>query len=107
MFYVGFKDNPEEFAYFAELHCTKEGKITKKEIFENPTWENTADANLMHFLHSQVSVISRIHEAVQTGFQSGLEGPKNVQKKLPLSVMNLNNLCGTIKEQYFLQKVTI
>ena len=77
MFYVGFKDNPEEFAYFAELHCTKEGKITKKEIFGNPTWENTADANLMHFLHSQVSVISRIHEAVQTGFQSGLEGPKN------------------------------
>lgn len=35
MFYVGFKDNPEEFAYLAEIHCTKEGKITKQEIQKN------------------------------------------------------------------------
>lgn len=89
MFYVGFKDDPEEFAYLAEIHCTKEGKITKQEIQKKPTWENTTDANLMHFLHTQVAVIARINQVVQAGFQSGVEGQKN--HEIPTGVVSQNS----------------
>lgn len=59
LFYVAFKDNPQEFAFLGELHCTREGKITKLETHENPTWESTKDANLMAFLYQQIEPLAK------------------------------------------------
>lgn len=59
LFYVGLKDNPQEFAYLGEVHCTREGKITRQKTYKNPKWESTKDANLMAFLYQQIQPLAK------------------------------------------------
>jgi hypothetical protein len=59
LFYVGLKENPQEFAYLGEVHCTREGKITKQKTYKNPKWESTKEANLMAYLYQQIEPIAK------------------------------------------------
>lgn len=89
LFYVAFKDNPQKFAYLAEIHCTRNGEITEFNTFKTPTWENTQDSNLMEFLYQQTLPIAKKQSELlpgttkannymyQTVVQSSINGIKN------------------------------
>ena len=54
-YYVGFKNDPLEYAVLGEVQCTRNGDVIEETKYPNAEWDIVENANMMAFLYQQIT----------------------------------------------------